>query len=74
LLFSFATCDFLVGFWVSMQRWDDYGEHLVESQALFGFQSFTTMHHYRPAVHGLDSSIAWPAPRPCRTRSSRQRG
>ena len=50
---------------VSMQRWDDYGqreqtrrEHLVELQALFGFQSFTTMHHYRPAVHGLDD-LAW---------------
>ena len=49
---------------VSPERWAEYGqrdqtrrEHLVELQAVFGFQSFT-MRHYRLAVHGLDD-LAW---------------
>ncbi len=44
--------------------WADYGqraetrrEHLLELQAVFGFQPFTTQ-HYRPNVYGLDE-LAW---------------
>ncbi len=44
---------------VGIENWDEYGqreqtrrEHLVELQALFGFQPFT-MSHYRQAVHTL---------------------
>lgn len=46
---------------VSPDVWQDYGrrdqtrrEHLVELQAAFGFQPFTTLSHYRAAVHSLD--------------------
>lgn len=49
---------------VSPESWDEYGrrdqtrrEHLVELQAVFGFQSFT-MRHYRLAVRGLDE-LGW---------------
>lgn len=45
--------------------WNDYGqraetrrEHLLELQAAYGFQSFTTLSHYRAAVHSLDD-LAW---------------
>ena len=45
--------------------WDDYGqraetrrEHLLELQSAYGFQSFTTLGHYRTAVHSLDD-LAW---------------
>jgi len=41
--------------------WNDYGqraetrrEHLLELQSAYGFQSFTTLSHYRAAVHSLD--------------------
>ena len=44
---------------VPVESWDEYGqreqtrrEHLVELQAVFGFQPFT-MSHYRQAVHTL---------------------
>ncbi|HNF92590.1 MAG TPA: Tn3 family transposase [Accumulibacter sp.] len=44
--------------------WADYGrraetrrEHLLELQAVFGFQPFTTP-HYRPSVYSLDE-LAW---------------
>ena len=50
---------------VPVETWNDYGqreqtrrEHLVELQAVFGFQPFTTLSHYRTAVHGLDE-LAW---------------
>lgn len=50
---------------VAVECWDDYGrrqqtrhEHLVELQTLFGFQPFTTIGHYRAAVHSLDE-LAW---------------
>ena len=36
------------------QRAETRREHLLELQEVFGFQSFTTMHHYRPAVHGMN--------------------
>jgi hypothetical protein len=46
---------------VSADIWGEYAqraetrrEHLLELQTVFGFQSFTTMHHYRPAVHGMN--------------------
>ena len=45
--------------------WNDYGqraetrrEHLLELQSAYGFQSFTTLGHYRTAVHSLDD-LAW---------------
>ena len=45
--------------------WNDYGqraetrrEHLLELQSAYGFQSFTTLSHYRAAVHSLDD-LAW---------------
>ena len=45
--------------------WQGYGqreqtrrEHLVELQTAFGFQPFTTLSHYRAAVHSLDE-LAW---------------
>jgi TnpA family transposase len=45
--------------------WNDYGqraetrrEHLLELQSAYGFQSFTTLSHYRTAVHSLDD-LAW---------------
>lgn len=45
--------------------WQGYGqreqtrrEHLVELQTAFGFQPFTTLRHYRAAVHSLDE-LAW---------------
>ena len=45
--------------------WNDYSqrpetrrEHLLELQSIYGFQSFTTFHHYRDAVYGL-SNLAW---------------
>ncbi len=45
--------------------WNDYGqraetrrEHLLELQSAYGFQSFTTLSHYRAAVHSLDE-LAW---------------
>lgn len=46
---------------VSPEVWNDYGrqraetrrEHLLELQAAYGFQSFTTLRHYRAAVHSL---------------------
>lgn len=46
---------------VSREAWNDYGrqraetrrEHLLELQAAYGFQPFTTLGHYRTAVHGL---------------------
>ena len=50
---------------VPHDSWAEYGqraetrrEHLLELQSLFGFQSFTTMSHYRSAVHSLDE-LAW---------------
>jgi TnpA family transposase len=50
---------------VPRDSWAEYGqraetrrEHLLELQSLFGFQSFTTMSHYRSAVHSLDE-LAW---------------
>jgi len=50
---------------VPVQSWDDYGlreqtrrEHLVELQTVFGFHSFTTLSHYRTALHSLDE-LAW---------------
>jgi hypothetical protein len=49
---------------VSVDSWADYGqraetrrEHLLELQAIFGFQPFTAR-PYRPSVHGLDD-LAW---------------
>jgi len=49
---------------VPPEKWPEYGqrdqtrrEHLVELQAVFGFQSFT-MRHYRAAVRSLDE-LAW---------------
>ncbi|RMR63868.1 Transposase, Tn3 family, partial [Pseudomonas savastanoi pv. fraxini] len=49
---------------VPPEAWADYGqraetrrEHLLELQALFEFQPFTTR-HYRPCVHSLDE-LAW---------------
>ena len=48
-----------------LESWAEYGqraetrrEHLLELQSVFGFKSFTTMHHYREAVHSLDD-LAW---------------
>jgi len=45
--------------------WNDYGQraetrrgHLLELQSAYGFQSFTTLSHYRAAVHSLDD-LAW---------------
>ena len=46
---------------VLREAWNDYGhqraetrrEHLSELQAAYGFQSFTTLSHYRAAVHSL---------------------
>ena len=50
---------------VPHDSWPEYGqraetrrEHLLELQTVFGFQSFTTMNHYRSAVHSLDE-LAW---------------
>ncbi len=50
---------------VSNALWDDYGkreqtrrEHIVELQTIFGFRTFTTLHHYRSAVQSLDD-LAW---------------
>ena len=50
---------------VPHDSWAEYGqraetrrERLLELQTVFGFQSFTTMNHYRSAVHGLDE-LAW---------------
>ena len=50
---------------VPVQSWDDYGlreqtrrEHLVELQTMLGFHSFTTLSHYRAALHSLDE-LAW---------------
>ena len=50
---------------VPVQSWDDYGlreqtrrEHLVELQTVFGFHSFTTLSHYRTALHSLNE-LAW---------------
>jgi hypothetical protein len=50
---------------VPHDSWAEYGqraetrrEHLLELQSLFGFQSFTTMNHYRSAVYSLDK-LAW---------------
>ena len=50
---------------VPHDSWAEYGqraetrrEHLLELQSLFGFQSFTTMSHYRSAVYSLDE-LAW---------------
>lgn len=47
---------------VPVETWAEYGqraetrrEHLLELQSVFGFQSFTTAHHYRAAVHSLDA-------------------
>ena len=42
--------------------WNDYGrqraetrrEHILELQAAYGFESFTTLSHYRAAVHSLN--------------------
>jgi TnpA family transposase len=46
---------------VSGGIWNDYGqraetrrEHLLELQSAYGFQSFTTLSHYRAAVYSLD--------------------
>jgi len=48
-----------------VEAWNEYGqreqtrrEHLVELQATFGFQPFTTLSHYRTAVHSLEE-LAW---------------
>jgi TnpA family transposase len=46
---------------VSSEVWEDYGrqraqtrrEHLLELRAAFGLQPFTTLGHYRSALHGL---------------------
>ena len=46
---------------VPREAWNDYGhqraetrrEHLLELQVAYGFQSFTTLSHYRAAVHSL---------------------
>ncbi|MEQ2017917.1 Tn3 family transposase [Photorhabdus bodei] len=45
--------------------WNNYGqraetrrEHLLELQSAYGFQSFTTLNHYRATVHSLDD-LAW---------------
>jgi TnpA family transposase len=45
--------------------WNGYGqraetrrEHLLELQSAYGFKSFTTLSHYRTAVHSLDD-LAW---------------
>ena len=46
---------------VPREAWNDYGrqraetrrEHLLELQATYGFQSFTTLSNYRAAVHSL---------------------
>lgn len=46
---------------VPREAWNDYGhqraetrrEHLLELQAAYGFQSFTTLSHYRTAVNSL---------------------
>jgi TnpA family transposase len=50
---------------LSEDIWNDYGqraetrrEHLLELQSAYGFKSFTTMNHYRAAVHRLDD-LAW---------------
>jgi len=50
---------------VPHDSWAEYGqraetrrEHLLELQSLFGFQPFTTMNHYRSAVHSL-KELAW---------------
>jgi hypothetical protein len=50
---------------VGVESWPDYGqreqtrrEHLVELQTVFGFQPFTTLNHYRTAVHSL-YELAW---------------
>jgi TnpA family transposase len=50
---------------VSSILWSDYGkreqtrrEHLAELQTAFGFRTFTTLSHYRMAVHELDN-LAW---------------
>lgn len=50
---------------VSVESWNEYGhreqtrrEHLVELQTVFGFQPFTTLSHYRAAVHSL-ADLAW---------------
>jgi len=46
---------------VSVEVWADYGqreqtrrEHLVELQSVLGLRTFTTLSHYRAAVHGLN--------------------
>ncbi len=46
---------------LSANIWNDYGqraetrrEHLLELQSAYNFQSFTTLNHYRTAVHSLD--------------------
>ena len=43
------------------ETWQDYGqreqtrrEHLVELQSVLGLRTFTTLSHYRAAVHGLN--------------------
>ena len=44
------------------EMWNDYGrqraetrrEHILELQAAYGFESFTTLSHYRAAVHSLN--------------------
>jgi TnpA family transposase len=48
-----------------IESWDEYGqraqtrrEHLVELQTTFGFRPFTTLSHYRAAVHSL-AELAW---------------
>ncbi len=50
---------------VPVESWNDYGqreqtrrEHLLELQSVFGFQPFTTINHYRSAVHSL-KELAW---------------
>ena len=50
---------------VPHDSWAEYGqraetrrEHLLELQTVFGFQPFTTMNHYRSAVHSL-KELAW---------------
>jgi hypothetical protein len=48
-----------------VECWDEYGhreqtrrEHLLELQSNFGFQTFSTLSHYRPAVQRLEN-LAW---------------
>lgn len=50
---------------IAPDAWQNYGqreqirrEHLSELQTVFGFQSFSTLNHYKAAVNSLDE-LAW---------------